>query len=77
MPSVDYCTDRRLLRCKVALTFKSPPKRKSPQSKKLQVHRLHNPMVKNNIKVMLEESFHCVTAAEPAEQWKQMKTILH
>ena len=25
---------------------------------------------------MLEERLHCVTAAEPEEQWKQMKTIL-
>ena len=26
---------------------------------------------------MLEERLHCVTAAEPEEQWKEMKTILH
>ena len=26
---------------------------------------------------MLEKRLHCVTAAEPGEQWKQMKTILH
>ncbi|WP_419626988.1 hypothetical protein, partial [Thiolapillus sp.] len=32
--------------------------------------------MKNNLQVMLEERFHCVTAAEPEEQWKQMKTIL-
>ena len=25
---------------------------------------------------MLEERLHCVTAAEPEEQWRQMKTIL-
>ena len=25
---------------------------------------------------MLEERLHCVTAAEPEEQWKHMKTIL-
>ena len=25
---------------------------------------------------MLEERFHCVTAAEPDEQWKKKKTIL-
>ena len=33
-------------------------------------------MVKNNLQVMLEQGLHCVTAAEPEEQWKQMKTIL-
>ncbi|WP_293703513.1 hypothetical protein, partial [Thiolapillus sp.] len=32
--------------------------------------------MKNNLQVMLEERLHCVTAAEPEEQWKQMKTIL-
>ena len=72
MPSADCYTDHRLVRCKVAFTFKSPPKRKDPQTKKLQV----DPRVKNNLQVMLEEIFHCVTAAGPAEQWKQMKTIL-
>ena len=25
---------------------------------------------------MLEKRLHCVTASEPEEQWKQMKTIL-
>ena len=32
--------------------------------------------MKNNLQVILEERLHCVTAAEPKEQWKQMKTIL-
>ena len=59
-----------------AFALKSPPKRKGPQTKKLQVHKLRDPRVKNNFKVMLEERLHCVTAAEPEEQWKQMKTIL-
>ena len=34
MPSEDCCTDRRLVRCTVALTFKPPPERKGPQTKK-------------------------------------------
>ena len=37
---------------------------------------LVDPRVKNNLQVLLEERLHCVAAAEPAEQWKQMKTIL-
>ena len=37
-PSADCYTDHRLVRCKVAFAFKSPPKRKGPQTKKLQVH---------------------------------------
>ena len=68
--SVDCYTDHMLVRRKVAFTFKSPPKRKDPQTKKLQVHKLRDPRVKNNLQVMLEESLHCVTAAEPEEQWK-------
>ena len=40
------------------------------------MHALRDPRVKNNLQVMLEEILHCVTAAEPEEQWKQMKTIL-
>ena len=43
--------------------------------KKLQVHKLCDPRVKNNLHVMLEEKLHCVPAAEPEEQWQQMKTI--
>ena len=76
MPSADCYIDHRLVRCKVASAFKSPPKRKGPRTKKLQVHELHDRRVKNNLEVMLEERLHCVTAAEPEEQRKQMKTIL-
>ncbi|WP_419612521.1 hypothetical protein, partial [Thiolapillus sp.] len=54
MPSADCYTDHRLVRCKVAFAFKSPPKRKGPQTKKLQVHKLRDPRVKNNLHVMLE-----------------------
>ena len=76
MPSADCFTDHRLVGCKVAFAFKSPPNRKGPQTKKLQVHKLRDPRVKNNLQAMLEERLHCVTAAELEEQWKQMKTIL-
>ena len=76
MPSADCYTDHRLVGCKVACTFKSPPKRKGPRPKKLQVHKLRNPTVKNGLQVMLEERLHYVTAAEPEDQWMQMKTML-
>ena len=64
------------LHCKVTFAVKSPPKKKGPQMKKLQVHKLHDPRVRSNLQVMLEKRLHCETAAEPEEQWKQMKTIL-
>ena len=76
MPSADCYTGHRLVGCKVAFIFKSPPKRKGPQTKKLQVHGLCGPRVKNNLQVMLEERLRCVTAADPEEQWEQVKTIL-
>ena len=76
MPSADCYTDHRLVHCKFAFTFKFPPRRKGPHTEKLQVHKLRDPRVKNNLQVILEERLHCVTAAEPEEQWKQMKTIL-
>ena len=76
MPIADCYTDHRLVRCKVAFTFKSPPKRKGPQTKKLKVHKLRDPRVKNSLQAMLEERLHCVTAAEPEEQLQQMKTRL-
>ena len=63
MPSADCCSDHRLVRCKVAFTVKPPSKRKGPQTKKLQLHRLRDPRVENNLQVMLEERLHCVTAA--------------
>ena len=38
MPSADCYTDHRLVRTKVAFTFKPPPEKKGPQTKKLQVN---------------------------------------
>ena len=74
MPTADCYIDDRLVRCKVAFTFKSPTKMKGPQTKKL--HKLLDSRIKSNLQVVLEEKLHCVTAAEPKEHWKQMKTIL-
>ena len=65
-----------MLQNRLDFTFKSPPKSKGPHMKKLQVHKLCDPRVKNNLQVMFEERLHCVTAAEPEEQWKQVKAIL-
>ena len=72
MSSADCYTDHRLVRCKVAFTFK----RRGRRTKKLQVHELCEPRVKNNLQVMSGDRLHCVAAAEREEQWKQMKTIV-
>ena len=42
----------------------------------LQVHKLRDPRVENNVRVMLKERIRHVAAAEPEERWKQMKIIL-
>ena len=55
VPSADCYTDHRLVRCKVTFAFKCPPKRKGPQTQKLQVHTPRDPRVKNNLQVMFEE----------------------
>ena len=73
MPSAECYIDHRLVHCKVTFTFKSPPKRKGPLTKKLQVHKLRDPIVKNNLQVMLEERPYCVTAAEPYETAEAVK----
>ena len=52
LPSADCCIDYRQVRCKVAFTFKLPPKRKCSTMKKLQVYRLRDPRVKNNLQVL-------------------------
>ena len=44
-----------------------PTKGKGPKLKKLQVHKLCDPRVKNNLQVMLEERLQSVTAAEPED----------
>ena len=62
MPSADCYTDHRLVRYKVAFTFKSPPKKKGPQTTKRQIHKLHDRRVKNNVQVVLEERLHCVNS---------------
>ena len=76
MPGADCYTDHRLVRCKVAFASRSPSKKKGPQTKKLQVHKLRDQRVKINLQDMLEEKLHCVTTAEPEEQWQHMKTML-
>ena len=51
MTNADCYTDHRLVCCKVTFAFKSPRKRKGPQMKKLQVHKICDQRVKNNLQV--------------------------
>ena len=70
------CSDHRLVRCKVAFTFTFTfQEERSPDEEAVSAQTSW-PRVKNNLHAILEERHHCVTAAEPEQQWKQMKTIL-
>ena len=62
MPSADCCTDHRLVRCKVAFTFKPPPKRKSRRRSCKCTDFVTQGQKNNNPQVMLEERFLSVTA---------------
>ena len=55
MPSADCYTDHRLVHC--TFTFKSPPKRKRPQTKKLQMYKLCEPRVKKNLQSCWRKDF--------------------
>ena len=55
MPSADCYTDHRLVCTKIAFTFKPPPKKKGPQTKKLQVNGLHHPEIKADFQAKLAE----------------------
>ena len=52
------------------------PRGKVPRERNCKCTNFVTQGVKNNLQVMLEERLHYVTAAEPEEQWKHMKTIL-
>ena len=56
MPSADCYTNHRLVRCKIAFTFESPPNRNGPQTQKPQVNKLRDSRVKTNLQVMLDDS---------------------
>ena len=43
---------------------------------KLQVHKLRDPRVENNVRVVLKTRLRYAAAAEPEERWKQMKITL-
>jgi len=78
MPSADCYTDHRLVRSKIAFTFKPPPKKKGPQTKKLQVHKLQDADTKVEFQAKLEErlSGDEDLPDDPEQQWMRLKTIL-
>ena len=76
MPSADCYTDHRLVRAKLAFTFKPPPKKKGPQTKKLQVHRLHQPEIEAAFQARLAERLQHPLNPDPSTQWQDFKTAV-
>ncbi|KAK2562750.1 hypothetical protein P5673_014468 [Acropora cervicornis] len=76
MPSADCYTDHRLVRAKLAFTFEPPPKKKGPQTKKLQVHRLHQPEIEAAFQARLGERLQHPPNRDPSTQWQDFKTAV-
>ncbi|XP_068675615.1 craniofacial development protein 2-like [Montipora foliosa] len=76
MPSADCYTDHRLVRAKLAFNFKPPPKKKGPQTKKLQVHRLHKPEIEAAFQARLAERLQHPPNPDPSTQWQDFKTAV-
>ena len=76
MPSADCYTDHRLMRAKLAFTFKPPPKKKGPQTKTLQVNRLHQPDIKAAFQAKLTERLQLPPNPDPVTQWQDFKTAV-
>ena len=76
MPSADCYTDHRLVRATVKLIIKPAVKRKSPQTKTLQVDRL--PLLKEKFQSELECKFAPTEAidTDPEKMWQDLKCIL-
>ena len=74
VPSADCYTDHRL--AKLAFTFKQPPKKKGPQTKKLQVHRPHQPEIEAVFQARLAERLQHPPNPDPSTQWQDFKTAV-
>ena len=76
VPSADCYTGHRLVRAKLAFTFKPPPKKKGPQTKKLQVHRLHQPEIEAAFQARLAVRLQHPPNPDPSTQWQDFKTAV-
>ena len=78
MPNADCYTDHRLVRCKVAFSFKPDPKKKGAQTKKLHVQWLRNREVVQKRQTKIKEKLDSPAALieDPLQQWEQLKLAL-
>ena len=78
MPSADCYTDHRLVRSKVAFTFKPPPRKKGPQTRRLNVQKLRCPLHQKTYEAKLAERLDRVADPDTDidQHWTQLKTVL-
>ena len=75
MPSADCYTDHRLVRSKVAFTFKPPPRKKGPQMRRLNVQKLRCPLHQKTYQAKLAERLDRVADPDTDidQHWTQLK----
>ena len=76
MPSADCYTDHRLVRSKVAFTFKPPPRKKGPQTRRQNVQKLRCPLHQKTYQAKLAERLDRVADPDTDQHWTQLKTVL-
>ena len=78
MPSADCYTDHRLVRSKVAFTFKPPPWKKDPQTRRLNIQKLRCPLHQKTYQAKLTERLDRVADPDTDidQHWTQLKTVL-
>ena len=78
MPSADCYSDHRLVRSKVAFTFKPPPRKKGPQTRRLNVQKLRCPLHQKTYQAKLAERLDRVADPDTDidQHWRQLKTVL-
>lgn len=74
-PSCADCnTDHRLVRAKLKLTLKPAVRKGGPRVRRLQVDKLS--LFREDFQKELEIRLQNTSATEPADQWKELKTVL-
>ena len=78
MPNADCYTDHRLDRSKVAFTFKLPPWKKDPQTRRLNIQKLRCQLHQKTYQAKLAERLDRVADPDTDidQHWTQLKTVL-
>ena len=77
MPSTEYCTNHRLLHCKLKQHFKPKPRKGGSPKKKLNLNKLQSAEVKVDFHTDLQsklENSNCPKDTSPETLWDQLKS---